>query len=197
MSYLAAVEHAAIQKEKIPDTEGAIETLWQDNKVLLTNGYGEKYEATFKRIEDYIDIILSHKEGPVGFITLKFEGGGKYSIVNDTKLNPHPTITKTPGHGIAVKEDFRKRGLGSALLSLGIGIAQKDFKSRNKPSTFEIWATDITESGFGCYNNFGFKIKEGMKVSEGVYSKEDGVPEIRFLRNKASLWGRLKKRLGI
>ena len=136
------------------------------------------------------------KKEQIGFITLKTEEKGRYSIVNDSKTTPHPEISTTPGHGLAVKEEYRKHGLGSALLSLGVGVAQKHYIEGGGDSQFEVLATDITESGFGCYNNFGFQINEGMTVSEGAYTNSDQVPEIRILRSKASFWGRLKKRLG-
>lgn len=197
MSYLDAVEHASKEKEKVADTQGVIDTLWQEKKALLVNGYGESYEASFSRIEDHLDITLSQGNEPIGFIALKCEGGGRYSIVNNTRINPHPAITNTPGHGLAVREDFRKRGLGSALLSLGIGLAQKDFKEIKGTGRFEVLATDVTESGLGCYKNFGFKLLEGMTVTEGSYTDKDQVPGIIILRTKASFWGRLKKRLGL
>lgn len=197
MSYLDAIEHASKNKERVPDTPGVIDTLWRDRKALLVNGYNETYEALFSRIEDHIDILLSQDQEPIGFITLKLVRDGTYSIVNNSKINPHPTITITPGHGLAIKEDFRKRGLGSALLSLAIGIAQRDHKEKESTAKFEVLATDITESGYGCYNNFGFQIMEGMKVTEGRYTDRDQVPEIKILRTKASFWVRFKKRLGI
>jgi ribosomal protein S18 acetylase RimI-like enzyme len=197
MSYLAAVEHAMKEKEKVADTQGVIDILWQDKKAQLVNGFGERYEARFTRIGEYLDITLSQESIPVGFVTLISENDGKYSIVNDSNTSPHPAVTNTPGHGLAVREEFRKRGLGSALLSLGIGIAQKDFKEKGEVGEFKILATDVTESGLGCYKNFGFQIKEGMTVTEGYYLDKDHVPGIKILRGKASFWGRLKKRLSV
>jgi ribosomal protein S18 acetylase RimI-like enzyme len=195
MSYLQALENSQKAKVKVANTQEIIDTLWQNKKAQLINGYGEKYEAAFSRIEDYLDIILCKESETVGFISLKIGEAGKYSIVNNAKLNRHPDISLTPGHGLAVKEKFRKRGLGAALLSLGIGIAQKDFKEKNSSGTFKVLATDITDSGFGCYKNFGFRILDGMTVSEGYYSDSDRVPEINFLRHTPSFWARLKKRL--
>jgi hypothetical protein len=58
-----------------------------------------------------------------------------------------------------------------------------------------VLATDITGLGIGCYQNFGFVIKDGMKVSSGYYANPDTVPEINILSRKVSFTKRLKKRL--
>jgi ribosomal protein S18 acetylase RimI-like enzyme len=96
-----------------------------------------------------------------------------------------------------VKKKYRKRSVGAALLSLGIGIVQKDFRMKKESSQFVVVASDITHLGMGCYQNFGFQIKEGIRVSSGYYNDLDHVPEINILEKKATYWGRLKKRMRI
>ena len=122
-------------------------------------------------------------------------GEGTYSIVNDTEINPHPLFINTPGHGIEIIGKFRKRGLGAALLSLGIGIVQRDWRYNAEDKKFMVLASDITSLGMGCYQNFGFTIEEGMQVSTGYYTNLDTVPEINILDRKAPFSKRLKKRL--
>lgn len=171
-----------------------IDTLWHKRKATISTGH-ENLEVVLTRPGDFFDIVLSNAREPMGFITLKHEGKGRYSIVNDTKVNPHPTFANTPGHGIEVKKKYRKRGIGAALLSLGAGIAQRDYRTKKEEAQFEIIASDITGLGLGCYQNFGFQIKEGIRISQGYFNNPDRVPEINILKKKAAFFGRLKKRI--
>jgi len=171
-----------------------IDTLWHKQKVMIPAGH-ESLEAVLTRPGNFFDIVLSNAREPMGFITLKHEGKGRYSIVNDTKVNPHPTFVNTPGHGIEVKKRYRKRGIGAALLSLGTGIAQRDYRTKKQEAQFEIIASDITGLGLGCYQNFGFKIREGIRISEGYFNNPNWVPEINILKKKAGFLRRLKKRI--
>lgn len=179
----------------MPETDRVIRDLWKDGETAFTTTFGEKYTITFSRPADFLDIVLTGSSGPVGFITLKFEGEGTYSIVNDTEVNPHPTFINTPGHGVEVKTEYRKKGLGAALLSIGIGIAQQDWQAHDRGGIFQVVASDITNEGLGCYQNFGFTIKEGMRVSSGYYTASGKVPEINILPGRVSFLKRLKKRL--
>lgn len=175
--------------------EDIINTLWTEGRVELETGDCESMIAVYSRPADFFDIVLSIQEEPAGFITLKNENSGRYSIVNETKVNQHPGFVNTPGHGLEVKYKFRKKGLGAALLTLGIGIAQKDFQAKNEAVEFVVVAGDITGLGLGCYQNFGFQIKEGMQISSGYYYDSDKVPEINILKKRAGIFQRLKKRL--
>lgn len=177
------------------ETDRVLDTLWDKNQTRLTTTTGESYFVSFSRPAEFLDIVIAFNKTPVGFVTLKYEGDGKYSIVNDTQVNPHPTFINTPGHGIEVKTEYRKKGLGAALLSIGIGIAQRDWKAGGRDGAFKVVASDITSDGMGCYQNFGFTIKEGMLVSEGYYSDSEKVPEVNILAGKAPFLKRLWKRL--
>ncbi|MBW2465969.1 MAG: GNAT family N-acetyltransferase [Deltaproteobacteria bacterium] len=179
----------------MPYTSSVIDALWQERETTIPTNHDKQYKVVYSRPGNFFDIIISHDREPVGFITLKYEGEGTYSIVNDTQINPHPSFINTPGHGIEVKEKFRKRGFGAALLSLGIGIVQRDWQVNKKGGIFKVVASDITKQGLGCYKNFGFTIKEGMQVSAGYYTNPDTVPEISILQRKVFFTKRLKKRL--
>jgi ribosomal protein S18 acetylase RimI-like enzyme len=181
----------------MPSTASLIDDLWNEGVAILTTSFGEKYKILFSRPADFFDIVIADSFEPIGFITLKNEGAGTYSIVNDTKVNPHPSFINTPGHGIEVKNKFRKKGVGAALLSIGIGIVQKDWRLNNRGGDFKVVASDITGQGLGCYQNFGFVIMEGMRVSSGYYNDSRTVPEINILAGRASFFKRLKTRLRI
>lgn len=179
----------------MPSTDSVIDDLWNEREAMLTTSFGESYKILFSRPADFFDIVIASSFEPIGFITLKNEGAGTYSIVNDTKVNPHPSFINTPGHGIEVKNKFRKRGVGAALLSIGIGIVQEDWRLHNRGGDFKVVASDMTSQGLGCYQNFGFVIMEGMRVSSGYYTDTGSVPEINILPGRASFFRRLKTRL--
>jgi len=179
----------------MPNIEKVIEELWNKGKAIILSTDGKEYTLAFSRPQDFFDIIIHYNLEPIGFITLKYENSGLYSIVNDTKCNPHSSFINTPGHGIEVKKNFRKRGIGKALLSIGIGIVQMDWRSQKGVGQFKVVASDITNIGLGCYHNFGFTIKEGMNVSSCYYTNPDTVPEINILPKKVSIIKRITKRI--
>ncbi len=179
----------------MPNIDKVIEELWDKRETSIYGTSGKEYRVTFSRPSGFFDVAVFDKQEPMGFITLKHENNGLYSIVNDTKSNPHASLANTPGHGIEVKEKFRKRGIGKALLSLGIGIIQRDWRLEQRGGEFKVIASDITSSGLGCYHNFGFTVKQGMAVSSCYYSDPDTVPEINILPRKVCFIKRLAKRL--
>lgn len=172
-----------------------IQELWTQQRVRFETDYEEEFEAVFSRPGGLFDIVLYQAGDAVGFITLKNEKPGRYSIVNDLKINPHLTFDNTPGHGIEVKRKHRKKGIGAALLSLGIGMVQQDFKLQQPSAPFKVVATDISRLGLGCYRTFGFDIREGIKVSEGEYSVIDTVPELDIRSWKMPLLFRVIRKL--
>ena len=172
-----------------------IDELWEKREAIISTRQDKKYRIVYSRPGGLFDLIISHYHEHIGFITLKYVGDGTYSIVNDTEINPHPLFINTPGHGIEIIGKFRKRGVGAALLSLGIGIVQRDWRYNAEDKKFMVLASDITSLGMGCYQNFGFIIEEGMQVSTGYYANPDIVPEINILDRKAPFSKRLKKRL--
>jgi hypothetical protein len=175
-------------------SSSVIDELLKERQATILTKHDKKYRIVYSRPGGFFDVVISHDGDPIGFITLKNVGEGTYSIVNDIKINPHPSFINTPGHGMEVKETFRKRGLGATLLSLGIGIVQRDWRINGKGKNFKVVASDITSQGFGCYQNFGFTIKEGMKVSTGYYTNPDTVPDINILSRKVPFSKRIKKR---
>jgi ribosomal protein S18 acetylase RimI-like enzyme len=175
-------------------TEEIIKKLWSEQQVVFETDYEEEFKAVFSRPGGLFDVVIRSGHDPVGFITLKNEREGLYSIVNDTVVNPHPTFVNTPGHGIEVKKQYRKKGYGAALLSLGIGMAQQDYLTQNTPVPFKVVATDITKLGLGCYRTFGFHIQEGLKVSSGEYIDLHTVPDLNIRPWKMPLPLRFIKR---
>lgn len=172
-----------------------LNALWRNSEMTLTCDDGTKYKIVFSRPHGFFDVIMFTESEPIGFITLKYEGDGIYSIVNETKKNLHPGFINTPGHGIEVIERFRKRGIGKALLSIGIGLTQRDWRENGKKGRFTVVASDVTNSGLGCYQNFGFIVQEGMAVTRCHYHDSEHIPKLRILPQKASFLKRLKKRL--
>lgn len=178
------------------DIQQLVDRLWRESTATVPAMEGKSYEIIYSRPADFYDVVMSEELEPVGFITMKYEGDGVYSIVNETKKNLHPGFINTPGHGIEVRERFRKRGIGKALLSIGIGLAQRDWRENKKnEGRFTIVASDVTDSGLGCYQNFGFTVKEGMAVTKCFYLDSERVPELGILASRASFWKRLRKRL--
>lgn len=176
-------------------TEEIIARLWSAQRVRFATDYDEEFIAVLSRPGGLLDVVIHSDAEPVGFITLKNEKEGLYSIVNDNALNPHLGFINTPGHGIEVKKKHRKKGIGAALLSLGIAMAQQDYKTRAASVPFKVVATDITPSGLGCYRSFGFHIKQGLKISAGEYTDPDSVPPIDIRPWKMPLPFRIIRRL--
>ena len=175
-------------------TAEIIQKLWAEERVVFETDYDEEFEALFSRPGGLFDVVIISGHDPVGFITLKNEKEGLYSIVNDSAVNPHPTFVNTPGHGIEVKKPYRKKGIGAALLCLGIGVAQQDYLAKNTAVPFKVVATDITKLGLGCYRTFGFRIQEGIKVSRGEYTELHTVPDLDIRPWKMPLPLRLLKK---
>jgi GNAT superfamily N-acetyltransferase len=175
-------------------TAAIIKKLWSEQQVVFETDYEEKFEAVFSRPGGLFDVVIRSGNDPVGFITLKNEKEGLYSIVNDTAVNPHSTFVNTPGHGIEVKKQYRKKGIGAALLSLGIGIAQHDYLTKKSSAPFKVVATDISKLGLGCYRTFGFHIQEGLKISSGEYTSLHAVPDLNIRPWKMPLPLRLLKK---
>lgn len=176
-------------------TADIIDQLWARRETWITNDHGDDYRLVFSRPYDFFDIVIFNSHEAIGFITLKNEGKGLYSIVNDTEINSHPSFINTPGHGIEVKKKYRKRGIGGALISLGVGMIKKDRQANQKSRRFLIVASDITNQGLGCYRHFGFTVREGMSVSAAYYMRPKTIPEINILPTKASFFKRLRVKL--
>jgi len=160
-------------------TDEIIKTLWEVGEVVFETDYEEEFRAQFSRPGGLFDVVLySSSNDAMGFLTLKEEREGFYSIVNDTAVNSHTGFVNTPGHGIEVLKKYRKKGIGGALLSLGIGVVQQHYVTRKSSAPFRVVASDITKLGLGCYRTFGFLVTEGVTVSTGEYTEVKTVPDI-------------------
>ncbi len=177
-------------------TNTIIEELWEEGEVVFETDYEELFRAEFSRPGGLFDVVLYGKSNDaIGFVTLKEEEEGLYSIVNDTAVNAHPDFVNTPGLGIEVKKKYRKKGIGAALLSLGIGIVQRHYGARQVDVPFRVVATDITKEGLGCYRTFGFEIIEGLTVSTGEYTELKTLPEVNIRSWKMPFLLRFMRRL--
>ncbi len=172
-----------------------IDQLWKRGEVVFSTNYGEKFQVVFSRPHGFFDLVIANKREAMGFITLKDEGRGKYSIVNDTTVNFHPSFVNTPGHGIEVKKKYRKRGIGGVLINLAVSVIEKDRQAGKKSKRFMIVASDITNQGLGCYQKFGFVIREGMSVDAAYYMCPAELPALNILPVQASFFKRLCLRL--
>ncbi|NOX25028.1 MAG: GNAT family N-acetyltransferase [Deltaproteobacteria bacterium] len=172
-----------------------IDQLWKRGEVVFLTNYGKKFQVVFSRPHGFFDLVIANKREAMGFITLKDEGRGKYSIVNDTAVNSHPSFVNTPGHGIEVKKKYRKRGIGGVLINLAVRMIEKDRQAGKKSKRFMIVASDITNQGLGCYQKFGFAIKEGMSVNAAYYVCPAELPDLNILPVQASFFKRLCLRL--
>ncbi len=172
-----------------------IDQLWKRGKVSFLTNYGERFQVVFSRPHGFIDLIIVNKREAMGFITLKDESRGKYSIVNDTAVNSHPSFVNTPGHGIEVKSKYRKRGVGGVLINLAVRLIEKDRLAGKKSKRFMIVASDITSQGLGCYQKFGFAIREGMSVNAAYYMCPAELPDLNILPLQAPFFKRLCLRL--
>ncbi len=177
-------------------TDATIDQLWKKREGVISTDYGANYQVVFTRPQSFFDVIIYNDQDPMGFITLKDKGKGVYSIVNDTKTNLHPSFINTPGHGIEVKTKYRKRGIGGILINLALGMIQKERQANKQSKRFMIVASDITKEGLGCYRNFGFTVREGMRISAAYFVSPKTTPETNILQAKASFFKRLKVRLG-
>ncbi len=172
-----------------------IDQLWERGEVFFSTNYGEKFQVVFSRMHGFFDLIIASKKEAMGFITLKDEARGKYSIVNDTAINLHPSFINTPGHGIEVKKKYRKRGVGGVLINLAVCLIEKERQAGKMSKRFMIVASDITNQGLGCYQKFGFAIREGMSVNAAFYVCPAELPELNILPVQASFFKRLCLRL--
>ncbi len=169
--------------------------LLEKGSTQVATDNGKEYRITYSRLNGFFDLVVANGNEPMGFITIKDKGLGRYSIVNDTTINFHPSFINTPGHGIEVKKKYRKRGIGGWLICLAIGLIRRERQSLNKSKRFLVIASDITPDGLGCYKKFGFTIREGMSVSAAHFLGTRMVAEPTILSTKASFFTRLHLRL--
>lgn len=101
MDYRQAMQYASKQKEIVDNLHELIDRLWIEGRAILIAGHGEQFVAVFSQKGQLFDVTISCGKEAVGYISIKTEVDGIYSIVNDTSINPHPTFDNT-GHGLEV-----------------------------------------------------------------------------------------------
>lgn len=126
-----------------------------------------------------LDVVMFNWEENIGYINL-MRDKNSYKILNQWELNHHPGFIPSRGIGIEVKKSHRKKGIGPALLSIGIGLAQLDFRAQNLPK-FCVRGDGITNRE-KFYEEFGFRIEkdEKNKKTYAVYTDPNSVPEFKI-----------------
>ncbi len=156
-----------------------IDELWKNSFVELQTVNGV-FEVVFTKPADYLDIVVKDSGKSVGFVSLLGERGiSSYRLINYPLVNPHPGFTNGLGVAIEVLDSYRGRNIGSALLSLGIGVAQRDFKNQNGLKSFQVVATGINKVQ-DFYKRFGFHVSDVGGSLVAIYDDSFRVPEINM-----------------
>jgi len=147
-------------------TESIIDELWSSSetpKKAVFTPY-DKYilTASLTHTKEKFDIMLSDPEDYIGFIILEKFKGGIYNITGEYRGHHQQLgFEARYGIGLEVKPKYRRRGFASSLISIGIGIAKKDF---------EKYKVDITK-----------KQSQESEEMPGIPAENYGVtPEIWF-----------------
>lgn len=126
-------------------------------------------------------ITISKDSILAGFIGFSYDQkNGTYNIV-DPDLDFIKAIFKSRDNdGIMVKENFRGRNFGRALLNYGIGVAFFDYLNdlnKSKNSDFIVNAAGIRKKRFNFYSRFGFCL-ELVQDDPALYFGTYSTPEL-------------------
>ena len=180
-------------------TESIIDELWSSSetpkKAVFTPYDNYNLTARFTHTKDKFDIMLSDPEDYIGFIILENFKGGIYNITGEYRgHHKQMDFEERSGIGLEVKPKYWRRGFASALISIGIGIAKKDFEkykddiTKNQPReseeympgmladtyvvTPEIWfevkVCNLTsDNGINLFEKCGFRIEKPERWPPG------------------------------
>ncbi len=156
------------------DVNKLIDDLWVNHLVRLTNPPKKVFYARYNLFKgNNHDVVIFNNFDTVGFITLR-NSGKNYRILNDSLVVPHEGFSNKLGYGIEVKEKYERRNFGHALLSLGIGVAIKDFNEKGLED-FVVKVSGIS-SKTHFYESFGFE----TPGFGGTYNQRS-VPDINIV----------------
>jgi len=175
-----------------------IAELWERKETIIRAG-DMNMEATLKQpFDNWFDIMLRNGTTGeiIGYITLTRRDEGIYDIITHPGIVQHPEFGNTY-IGMEVNKKYQHRGFGQALLSLGVGVVQRDFKKRGGRGKFEVLATGLGGINLIPHKPFGFEIfdpplygflpqvqaeSNGFKIYDpsprGRYTNPHKVPEI-------------------
>ncbi len=135
-----------------------VNELWEKQRVIIDLP-DNALQATLEIKHGFIDIMLKNENAGeyIGFITIEHPQSGTYYIHKDPKVIHHPDFQINNGTGLAVQEQFKNMGYESALLSLGIGTAQKHYLAADSKAAFAVIMPDKGETNWKrLYEPFGF-----------------------------------------
>lgn len=165
-----------------PSIDTVFDELWENGQTTIHLSSSD-FTATYKRTRaGAINVTISEGDMVVGYVTLHRDDTGWYQLVHYPDIDGvFPDLRNGFGIGIEVKSEYQGRHLGHALLSLGIGLARKDFKESGR-SSFEVRAYGLGDRE-AFFRKFGFEIERhdlgGKRPhSTGVYTNQRAVPAL-------------------
>ena len=157
-----------------------VDELWLRREISIPNR-DNTFRVTLKDLgEEYLDIYMrgTNPDEGIGFITMQSRESGVYEIRNSLWIKMHPDCEDLLGNGIEVSPLYRGMGFGDALLSIGIGTAQRDYKSKQTDKPFEVRVNGINpDLAKKVYEPFGFVINS---PNTATYTNADAVLELNL-----------------
>ena len=157
-----------------------VDELWLRRETSIPNR-DNTFRVTLKDLgEGYLDIYMrgTNPDEGIGFITMQSRESGVYEIRNSLWIKMHPDCEDLLGNGMEVSPLYTGMGFGNALLSIGIGITQRDYKSKQTDKPFKVRANGINpDLAKKVYEPFGFVIDSS---NSATYTNADAVPELKL-----------------
>ena len=167
--------------EATRSVEEIVDELWLNKETLIPVGSNDLVNVSLELMpNDWFRIMMNHhdKGTKVGYVMVKRKDDGRYDLMNNPRIIPDPQFSGGY-YGIEVNPNYQRRSFGTALLSLGIGIAQRDFIDRGATGNFRFELMAMTgDLSDKFYRNFGLDIYD--PPNKGRYTKLDKVPELKI-----------------
>lgn len=164
--------------------EDLVEDLWDDDLACFETEKSRFLVIAKSFPKNVLDFTLIENNRCIGYLTLLNNRQGDYYISYDpTGGVSHFDLSGRFGIGIEIAKEYRRRGFGHALLSIGIGFAIKDYKENEDDKKFKVIARGIG-SNDKFYEKFGFELipdtsPPGFHNEIAIYKKLM-VPEIKI-----------------
>lgn len=163
-----------------PSINTLLDELWKSGQAPIHLS-GSDFTAAYKRTRaGAINVTIAEGDTLVGYATLHRDDRGWYQVVHYPDIDGvFPGLKNGFGVGIEIRPEYRGRHAGHALLSLGVGLAQREFEKRGWLN-FEVRANGLGDRE-DFFRKFGFAIARhdlGGKrpYSVGVYTNPTSVP---------------------